>query len=153
VKTSGSKGVHVVVPVTGSGYADVAAATRALAGRVAALDPSIATVAYLKEEREGRVFVDSTRSGGGTVAAAYSPRARPGLPVSTPLSWDELGDVVPADLTIATVAGRGDPWATELPDPQRLPADVVAEGHEIPVARVAAMHEGKRRKKAARDAG
>ena len=153
VKTSGSKGVHVVVPVTGSGYADVAAATRALAGRVAALDPSIATVAYLKEEREGRVFVDSTRSGGGTVAAAYSPRARPGLPVSTPLSWDELGDVVPADLTIATVAGRGDPWATELPDAQRLPADVVAEGHEIPVARVAAMHEGKRRKKAARDAG
>jgi hypothetical protein len=44
-------------------------------------------------------------------------------------------------------------WAAELPEPQTLPADLVAEGHEIPIARVQAMHEGKRRKRAERDAG
>ena len=50
------------------------------------------------------------------------------------------------------VAGLGaDPWAAALPAPQELPAELVAEGHTIPVARVAAMHEGKRRKRAARD--
>jgi DNA ligase D-like protein (predicted polymerase) len=151
VKTSGSKGVHVVVPVAGSSFEDVAAATRALAARTAALDPELATTAYLKEDRGGRVFVDSTRSGQGTIVAAYSPRIRPGLPVSFPVAWDALDDVRPADFTVTTAAGLlgdGDPWAEALPGPQRLPDDLVAEGHTIPVARVQAMHEGKRRKRA-----
>jgi bifunctional non-homologous end joining protein LigD len=152
VKTSGSKGVHIVVPVRGSGPEDVAAATRALAARAAALDPDLATTAYIKEDRHGRVFLDSTRSGSSTIVAAYSPRLRPGLPVSTPVSWDELADVRPGDVTVTTAAeriGDADPWAAALPEPQELPADLVAEGHTIPVARVAAMHEGKRRKRAA----
>ncbi|MGY1618296.1 DNA polymerase domain-containing protein [Geodermatophilus sp. SYSU D00691] len=151
VKTSGSKGVHVVVPVRGSGPEDVAAATRALAARAAALDPELATTAYIKEDRHGRVFLDSTRSGSSTIVAAYSPRLRPGLPVSTPVAWGALADVRPAEITVTTAAeriGAGDPWAEALPEPQELPADLLAEGHTIPVARVAAMHEGKRRKRA-----
>jgi bifunctional non-homologous end joining protein LigD len=154
VKTSGSKGVHVVVPVRGAAFEDVAAATRALAARTERLDPELATTAYIKEDRGGRVFVDSTRSGQSTIVAAYSPRIRPGLPVSFPVSWDELDDVRPADFTVTTapaLLGDGDPWATALPEPQELPADLVAEGHTIPVARVQAMHEGKRRARAKRE--
>jgi bifunctional non-homologous end joining protein LigD len=151
VKTSGSKGLHVVVPVRGSGAEDVAAATRALAARAARLDPELATTAYIKEDRRGRVFLDSTRSGAGTIVAAYSPRIRPGLTVSFPVSWDDLADVTPADFTVATapaLIGDGDPWAAALADPQELPAELIDHGHTIPVARVAAMHEGKRRKRA-----
>src|SRR6266566_4955318 len=99
VKTSGSKGVHIYVPVQAGGE-EAAAATRAIAARAARLDPALATTAFIKEDREGKVFLDSTRAFGATVAAAYSPRVRPGVPVS------------------------------------------------FPVARVQAMHEGKRRKRA-----
>jgi DNA ligase D-like protein (predicted polymerase) len=152
VKTSGAKGVHIVVPLAPTGFEDAAAATRALAARAAALDPTIATTAFVKEEREGKVFVDSTRAGGATVVAAYSPRIRPGLPVSFPLEWAELESVWPGDFTIATAPGLltdRPSWTELLPAPQTLPEDVVAEGHTIPIARVQAMHEGKRRKRAA----
>ena len=151
VKTSGSKGVHVVVPVRGSAPEDVAAASRALAARAAALDPDLATTAYIREDRHGRVFLDSTRSGSSTIVAAYSPRIRPGLPVSWPVGWDGLAAARPGAPTVTDAAAGldGDPWATALPDPQPLPAALVAEGHAIPVARVAAMHEGKRRKRVA----
>ena len=154
VKTSGAKGLHVFVPLAGVDAADAAAATRAIAVRAERLDPGLATTAYVKDEREGKVFLDSTRSYGATLAAAYSPRARPGLPVSFPVAWTDLDDVSPADFTVRNardlLAGR-DLWRDLLPDPQALPAYLVAEGHEIPVARVAAMHEGKRRKRAARE--
>ena len=155
VKTSGSKGIHLVLPVDPEHRVeDVAAATRAIAQRTAEQDPEHATVAYVKDEREGKVFVDSTRAGGATVAAAYSPRARPGLPVSYPLTWAELARVRPADFTVRTVPGlldRGgdtDPWRGTLPLPQRLPDELIEQGHQIPIARVAAMHEGKRRRRA-----
>ena len=79
VKTSGAKGVHVFVPITAhASLEDAAAATRAIARRAERLDPSIATTAFVKDDREGKVFVDATRAGGATVVAAYSPRARPG---------------------------------------------------------------------------
>ena len=155
VKTSGAKGLHVVVPVRGAAPEDAAAATRALAARTERLDPELATTAYLKEERGGKVFVDSTRSGAGTVVAAYSPRVRPGLPVSAPVAWEGLDDVRPGDVTVTTAAerlGDTDLWAASLPAPQELPADLIAEGHTIPIARVAAMHEGRRRKRAEREA-
>jgi bifunctional non-homologous end joining protein LigD len=157
VKTSGAKGVHVFVPIAPEWpHEDVAAATRALAARAERLDPELATTAFIREDREGKVFLDSTRSGGATtVVAAYSPRVRPGAPVSFPLSWDELDDVTPGDFTVHTaaglVAGR-DPWAEEMPEPQRLDAGLIEEGHTIPIARVQAMHEGKRRARARRDA-
>jgi bifunctional non-homologous end joining protein LigD len=152
VKTSGSKGVHVVVPVRGAPFEDVAAATRALAARTERLDPDLATTAYIKEDRHGRVFVDSTRSGQATIVAAYSPRIRPGLPVSAPVGWDALDAVRPEAFTVRS-ADFPTEWAAELPEPQVLPADLVAEGHTIPIARVAAMHEGKRRKRAREAAG
>jgi DNA ligase D-like protein (predicted polymerase) len=154
VKTSGAKGLHVFVPLDGeASHADAAAALRALAARTEQLDPSIATTAFVKDERGGKVFVDATRAGGATVVAAYSPRLRPGVPVSFPVGWDDLDGVRPADFTIHTALdalGGRDPWAEHLPAPQHLDADLVAEGHEIPVARVEAMHEGKRRSRARR---
>jgi DNA primase len=102
----------------------------------------------VRADREGKVFVDSTRSGGATVVAAYSPRIRPGTPVSFPVAWDDLDGVAPADFTIHTAVallGDGDPWQEAMPSPQPLPADLVEEGHGIPIGRVQAMHEGKRR--------
>jgi bifunctional non-homologous end joining protein LigD len=157
VKTSGAKGVHVFVPIDDSvAMEDAAAATRAIAARAERLDPAIATTAFMKEDRGGKVFVDATRVGGATVIAAYSPRVRPGVPVSFPLDWDDLDDVVPGDFTVHTAPARldemGDRWADRLPRPQRLSAELIAEGHAIPVARVQAMHEGKRRARARAEA-
>jgi bifunctional non-homologous end joining protein LigD len=154
VKTSGAKGVHVFVPLAGDpGPEDVAAATRALGARAERLDPALATTAFIREDREGKVFIDSTRAGGATVVAAYSPRLRPGVPVSFPVPWDDLDRVAPRDFTVHTAAGLlagADPWASLMPAPQRLSEELIAEGHTIPVARVQAMHEGKRRARARR---
>jgi bifunctional non-homologous end joining protein LigD len=152
VKTSGAKGVHVFVPVTATTPAeDVAAAARALADDVARAAPAIATTAFVKDQREGKTFVDATRVGGATVVAAYSPRIRPGTPVSFPVTWDELTEISPSDVTVHTAIerlGDADPWADAMPDDQALPADLVAAGHEIPAPRVHAMHEGRRRRRA-----
>ncbi|HZS13268.1 MAG TPA: non-homologous end-joining DNA ligase [Candidatus Dormibacteraeota bacterium] len=148
VKTSGAKGVHVFVPVAEASVEDVAAAARAIAARAERLDPALATTAFMKEGRGGRVFLDSTRVGWATVVAAYSPRARPGVPVSFPVAWEDLDRVAPGDFTVHTavrlLAGR-DPWVELMPRPQVLPADIIAEGRAIPLARVQAMHEGRRR--------
>lgn len=149
VKTSGAKGVHVFVPTEAQATIDdVAAATRALAARAERLDPTLATTAYVREERGGKVFVDSTRAGGATVVSAYSPRIRPGVPVSFPVAWGELERVKPSDFTVHSAArliAEGDPWAERMPQPQQLGSDLIEEGRAIPVAWVQAMHEGKRR--------
>jgi bifunctional non-homologous end joining protein LigD len=154
VKTSGAKGLHVFVPVDAAPLEDSAAATRAIARRAERLDPDVATTAFVKAERGGKVFVDSTRVGGATVIAAYSPRVRPGVPVSFPVAWEDLDDISPAEFTVHTALrqlGDRDPWRDHMPKPQRLPPDLIEEGRAIPVARVQAMHEGKRRARAARD--
>ncbi|MEV0549321.1 ATP-dependent DNA ligase [Nocardia salmonicida] len=154
VKTSGAKGLHVYVPIEpGVAIEDAAAATRAVAVRAERIDPTVGTTAFIREDRAGKVFLDSTRAGGATVIAAYSPRIRPGVPVSFPLRWNDIESVTPADFTLRTapdLLGDTDPWATEMPAPQALPADLIAEGHTIPIARVQAMHEGKRRARARR---
>jgi bifunctional non-homologous end joining protein LigD len=153
-KTSGAKGVHVFVPLGGEvGHEEAAAATRAIAARAERIDPALATTAFIREDRGGKVFVDSTRAGGATVVAAYSPRLRPGVPVSFPLPWDELDRVTPRDFTVHTAVGLlagTDRWAELMPPPQRLPVDLIEEGRTIPIARVQAMHEGKRRRARAR---
>jgi DNA ligase D len=154
IKTSGAKGLHIFVPIDERiSMEDSAGATRAIAARTELLDPAIATTAFMKEDRDGKIFVDATRAGGATVIAAYSPRVRPGVPVSFPLSWDSLDDVVPGDFTVHNALqlldGR-DPWAESMPDPQTLPAELIDEGRQIPAARVQAMHEGKRRARARR---
>jgi bifunctional non-homologous end joining protein LigD len=155
VKTSGAKGVHIFVPLApGTSPEDAAAATRAIAVRAERIDPDLATTAFVKDERKGKVFLDSTRAGGATVVAAYSPRIRPGVPVSFPIAWDDLDRVLPADFTIhnaAALLDGTDPWVEHMPAPQQLDADLLAEGHTIPVARVQAMHEGKRRARARRE--
>lgn len=154
VKTSGATGVHVFVPIEpGTPVEDAAAATRAIAARAERIDPGFATTAFIKDDRGGKVFLDATRAGGATVVAAYSPRVRPGTPVSFPLAWTDLDDVVPTDFTVRTAPALlrdTDQWSVVMPDPQRLPTDLVAEGHTIPVPRVQAMHEGKRRARARR---
>jgi DNA primase len=163
VKTSGSKGVHVYVPVEGATSEEAAAATRALAARAERLEPALATTAFIRSDREGKVFLDSTRAGGATVAAAYSPRVRPGVPVSFPVRWEDLDGVTPGDFTVRTVPGllgrhgahgaheAHEAWAGQLPAPQRLSEALVEEGRAIPIARVQAMHEGKRRARARRE--
>lgn len=161
VKTSGAKGLHVVVPVRDVAVDDAAAATRALAARAERLGPDVATTAFLLADRGGRVFLDPTRAGGGSLACCYSPRVRPGVPVSFPVPWNALDDVVPGDVTVHNAARlaaeaapeSGDPWRDALPAAQDLPEVLVTEGHGIPVPRVAAMHEGRRRARARRDQG
>ena len=157
VKTSGAKGLHVIVPLDATVSIDeAAAATRAVAARAEALDPLEVTTAFLKEDRGGRVFVDASRVGGATVVAVYSPRVRPGVPVSFPVRWDDLDDVSPADFTIHSAPGlltHRDVWAELLPSPQRLPTDLVEQGRSIAPGRVQAMHEGRRRARARRTHG
>jgi len=75
--------------------------------------------------------------------------------VSFPVAWDDLDRVDPGEFTVRTAArliGR-DSWAGQMPEPQRLSAALIEEGHAIPVARVQAMHEGKRRARARRASG
>ena len=77
------------------------------------------------------------------------------MPVSFPVGWDDLDDIVPADFTVRTALehlGDRDPWGAQMPSPQRLSAALVEEGGAIPVGRVQAMHEGKRRARARREA-
>ena len=155
VKTSGAKGVHVFVPVSAEVTGEeVAAATRAIAARAERLDPGLATTAHIREDREGKVFLDSTRAGGATVVAVYSPRIRPGTPVSFPVPWEDLDQISPADFTLASAAALiadGNPWMQLMPEPQQLRPELIDEGRAIPIARVQAMHEGKRRARARDD--
>ena len=77
------------------------------------------------------------------------------MPVSFPVNWDDLDSVDPKDFTVLTALehlGDRDPWAEQMPEPQPLSAALVEEGAAIPVGRVAAMHEGKRRARARRAA-
>lgn len=94
LKTSGSRGLHLVVPLDGSADFDaVRGFAREVAECVAGEDPDRFTTEQRLAKRRGRLFLDTGRNAWGqTVVAPYSVRARPGAPVSTPLSWDELGD-------------------------------------------------------------
>ena len=107
VKTSGAKGVHVFVPDRRRARRWPTRPRRPgpwpFGSRRST--PTVATTEFVKDERGGKVFVDSTRVGGATVVAAYSPRVRPGTPVSFPVAWDDLDDVRPADFTVHTALG------------------------------------------------
>lgn len=135
VKTSGAKGIHVFVPVGPRvTLVDAAATTRAVAVRAAALDPNLATTEFKKVDRRGRVFIDATRVGSATVVAAFSPRARPGLPVSFPLRWEQLDRVHPTDFTIHTVVDRlteAGPWLDAVTANETIPEDLLAQGRAL----------------------
>ncbi len=127
-KTSGSRGLHVFVPLR-AGYAQDAARAFAVSvgGELAGRAPKLVTMAQRKAARDGRVYADPFRNGfGQTIATPYSVRRRPHAPVSTPLDWDEVRPSLdPASFTIRTIEkrlGAPDPWAGFPRARQRLPA-------------------------------
>src|SRR5271165_2035056 len=119
VKTTGGKGLHVVVPLAPKhGWVAVKAFCRWVAKRLADQCPNQFTANQTKPARRDRIYIDYLRnSQGATAIGAYSPRARPGALVSAPLFWDEVANgVQPTDFTIVTVPQRiaarlSDPWA------------------------------------------
>ncbi|MFD2350445.1 non-homologous end-joining DNA ligase [Nonomuraea ferruginea] len=108
VKTSGNRGVHIAVRIEPRwDFVQVRHAGIALARAVEERDPGLVTTAWWKEERGDRVFIDFNQNARDrTVVSAYSVRARPHAPVSTPLTWSELEDADPRDFDIRTVPAR-----------------------------------------------
>ena len=128
-KTSGGKGVHVYIPLQRRyDFGRVLDAGLRLSMLVEEQEPTLVTTQFKKGERDGKVFMDYTRNRPGQhVAAPFSPRARPGAPVSFPVAWSQLERVHPLDFTIATVPKlleRGDPWRKLCPAAQTLPPDL-----------------------------
>jgi bifunctional non-homologous end joining protein LigD len=117
-KTTGGKGLHVVLPVRPELEWDEAKAfTKAVAEAMAAAQPDRYTAVMAKRARKGRLFIDYLRNGrGNTAVGAFSTRARPGAPVSAPVSWDEVEGGIRSDaFTIETLPRRletlkQDPW-------------------------------------------
>jgi DNA ligase D len=133
-KTTGNRGLHVYVRLEPrwDSYA-VRSAAVAVARELERRHPELITAAWWKEERGERIFVDYNQNAPHkTVFGAWSVRARPGAQVSTPLSWDELREIDPDDLTIATVPGRDDPWSSINDRPQAL--EPLLELHERDMA-------------------
>jgi bifunctional non-homologous end joining protein LigD len=122
VKTTGSKGVHVVLSLDGSAdTGEVARFCQAVGRELVARHPDTLTQEFSKADRGGRILVDTGRNGySATFAAAYAVRARPGAPVSAPCTWDEIeqGHVQPRSFSLRTMRDRlaavGDLWA-DLP--------------------------------------
>jgi bifunctional non-homologous end joining protein LigD len=129
VKTTGGKGLHVVVPlVRGPSWDDCLDYSRRLAERIAAERPREFLAEMSKARRVGRIFIDYLRNlRGSTSVSAYSTRARPGAPVSAPLRWDELSARTrPDEFTVETLSARlaslrEDPWKGYGRLRQRLP--------------------------------
>ena len=125
-KTTGNRGLHVYVRLQPRWDAyQVRAAAVAAARELERRRPELITAAWWKEERGRRVFVDYNQNAPHkTVFGAWSVRARPGAQVSAPLTWDELNDLHPDELTIASVperlTARGDPWEGMNDQPQSL---------------------------------
>ena len=125
-KTTGNRGVHVYVRLEPRWDAyQVRSAAVAVARELERRRPDLITAAWWKEERGSRVFVDFNQNAPHkTVFGAWSVRARPGAQVSTPFAWDELDDIHPDELTMASLparlAARPDPWADIALHPQSL---------------------------------
>jgi bifunctional non-homologous end joining protein LigD len=119
IKTSGSKGFHIVVPLDGkTDMGTVAGFAHRVGALMVTRDPDRLTQEFSKVDRSGRIYVDTGRNGySATFAAAYAVRAKPGAPVSAPCTWDEVasGTVTPRSLRLRNMAHRisavGDLWA------------------------------------------
>ena len=119
IKTTGSKGFHIVVPVDGkTSMSFVARFANAVGTLFVSLARDRLTQEFNKVDRRGRIYVDTGRNGySATFAAAYTLRARPGAPVSAPCTWEEVeqGAVSPASFTLRNmperIAAVGDVWA------------------------------------------
>ena len=118
IKTTGSKGFHIVVPLDGeTAIREVARFADAVGSFFVSLSPDTLTQEFNKADRRGRIYVDTGRNGyHSTFAAAYTVRARPGAPVSAPCTWQEIerGEVAPATFSLRNVLDRvqkiGDVW-------------------------------------------
>ena len=119
VKTSGSKGFHIVVPLDRTAnYDSVWRFSHAVGAALVKRHPDVFTQEFSKADRRGRILIDTGRNGyGATFAAAYAVRPRPGAPVSMPCTWDEVerGSALPRTFTLRNVPERlaqlGDAWA------------------------------------------
>jgi bifunctional non-homologous end joining protein LigD len=125
-KTSGSDGVHVLVPLARRyGYDQTRGVVLAISRALASIRPDLVTTEWSKAKRHG-VLIDANQNGPGrTIAFAYSVRPKPGAPVSTPVTWDELrAGVDPDAFTMPAVLNRvsrmGDLQAPVLEDRQAL---------------------------------
>jgi bifunctional non-homologous end joining protein LigD len=118
VKTTGSRGLHVIAPITvGPTFEEVHLFADAVAQRLAAADPKHLTTEFTKQKREGRLFLDVNRNAyAQTAVAPYSVRARRGAPIAVPITWTDVESdkLRPDGVGIRTVAkwlqGRDDPW-------------------------------------------
>lgn len=118
VKTSGSKGYHVVVPLQASAtFAESWTFAQGVGRWLVKRRPELFTQEFIKADRAGRILIDTGRNArGATFAAAYAVRAKPGAPVSAPCTWEEVqeGSVSPRTFKlpgmVARVAQVGDPW-------------------------------------------
>ena len=128
VKTTGSKGFHVAVPLDGTAdFEEVASFAHRAGAVLVKRNPERLTQEFLKVDRGGRVLVDTGRNGwSATFAAAYTLRARPGAPVSAPCTWSEVegGELAPRTFTLRSMAQRlaavGDLWSDLLTSGQSL---------------------------------
>ncbi len=128
LKTSGGKGLHVVLPIRPTPWDEAKAFARGIAEQMARDNPQRYTATVKKNTREQRIFVDYLRnSREATAVAPYSTRARPGAPVSVPIAWEELGTLTSAGrYTVLNLAQRlsrlrKDPWADIAKTKQPLP--------------------------------
>ncbi len=129
IKTTGGKGLHVVVPIARrASWSEVSAFARAMAYGMSADSPDRYLAKASKAERQGRIFVDWLRNTrGATSIGPWSTRARTGAPISVPIHWEELGQLKSGDQytlkrAIALVRRRpGDPWSDLLKAKQSLP--------------------------------
>src|SRR4030095_16363140 len=130
VKTSGSKGFHIVVPLDGKAdFGAVHEFAHKVGTVLVSRDPKRLTQEFSKADRGGRILVDTGRNGySATFAAPYAVRARRGAPISTPCTWEEVetGAVGPQTFTLRTIAERvmkaGDVWADLYSQGQSLAA-------------------------------
>ena len=138
VKTSGSKGFHIVVPLDGkTSWSETAWFAHAAGTLLVSRHPDRLTQEFSKADRGGRIYVDTGRNGySATFAAAYAVRAKPGAPVSAPCTWQEIeeGLVGPRTFTLRTlparVQDRGDLWADMLSAGQSLGPAIAKLRHE-----------------------
>ena len=120
IKTSGATGLHILVPVLRQfDYAAVRSVAETFGGFLQRARPRDVTLEWAVDRRGGKIFLDVNQNARiKNLAAAFSPRPKPGAPVSMPLRWDELDEVYPTDFTILTAPARiaevGDPWADIL---------------------------------------
>lgn len=132
LRTTGGKGLHVVVPVERrASWEEVKGCAYAVAEAMAAAEPERYVASAAKDERRGRIFIDWLRNArGATAVVSYSTRARPGAPVATPLAWDELDGLAgAAAYTVANLRQRlaalaRDPWDGFFDLRQRLTREV-----------------------------